>query len=458
MRARPFACCCACCAVALPLASLLAQSSDRKSRILGVVGDSVNEAPLRNAEVIVAGLTPTFITDSLGRFTIDSVPPGRYQIGVFHPVLESLGVTLATAPFVVGPDSAAIVNLSVPSVATLVHQYCGAKQSTSMPSSFAGLVLDPETDAPVAGAKVSLAWTDITVNKESGVVRTPHEVHTETNSSGFFKLCAIPSNLNGTLQATRGNASTPEVPVTMRGALLAFQTMSIPSNAESLATGVVTGRVIFEDGKPVAGARLQIPASGVSTATRDDGGFNLTGVQTGTQVLVAMNLGSATAAGPINVTSRQPTNVLVTLAPKVNTLDPVLITARRDVALEKAGFNSRKRTLHGYFITREDIDRRKPSHLSDMLRNLPGVTVSYQRGGVVISGRSAVRSSCTSVIIDGFEWRGLQPGDLDNVVNPDDVIGLEVYEAYDAPPQYDRFDRGCLTLMIWRQVRSKVQN
>jgi carboxypeptidase family protein/TonB-dependent receptor-like protein len=458
MRALPIACCCACCAVAIPLTSPLAQNSDRKSRILGVVGDSVNEAPLRNAEVIVSGLAPTFSTDSFGRFTIDSVPPGRYQIGVFHPVLESLGITLATSPFVVGPDSAAIVNLSVPSVTTLVRRYCGAKQTPSTPSSFAGLVLDPENDAPIAGAKVSLAWTQITVSKQSGVMRTPHELHTETNSSGFFKLCALPSDLDGTLQVTQGNASTPEVPVTMRGALLAFQTMSLRSKAEALATGVVTGHVFLEDGQPVAGARVQIPVSGVSVVTREDGAFRLTGVQTGTQVLIAMNLGFATAAGPINVTSREPTDVVVTLAPKVNVLDPVLITARRDVALEKAGFNSRKRTQHGYFITREDIDRRKPNNISDMLRNIPGVTVSYQRGGVVISGRSAVRTTCTSVIIDGFEWRGMQAGDLDMVVNPDDVIGLEVYEEYDAPAQYNRYDRGCLTLMIWRQVRSKVKN
>lgn len=43
------------------------------------------------------------------------------------------------------------------------------------------------------------------------------------------------------------------------------------------------------------------------------------------------------------------------------------------------------------------------------------------------------------------------------IANPDDVIGLEVYQPYDAPAQFQRFDRGCLTLMVWRQVRSKVK-
>lgn len=329
MRSLPIACC-ACCALALPLASAMAQNSVRKSRIVGVVGDSVNEAPLRGAEVLVSGVAATVTTDSLGRFTIDSVAPGSYQVGVFHPLLASLGITLATKPFVVGPDSAGVVHLAVPSVATLVHRYCGAKQTASAPSVIAGL-------------------------------------------------------------------------------------------------------------------------------TRDDGAFRLAGVLTGTQVLVARNLSFATAVEPINVTSREPIDVVVTLAPKINVLDPVLITARRDVALEKSGFNARKRTRYGHFITGEDISRRKPNNISDMLKNLSGVTVTHQPGGVVISGRSSARNSCTSVFIDGFEWRDLKAGDLDMIVNPDDVIGLEVYQPYDAPAQFQRFDRGCLTLMVWRQVRSKVK-
>lgn len=456
MRSLPIACC-ACCAFALPPASAIAQNSARTSRIVGVVGDSISEAPLRGAEVLVSGLTATAITDSLGRFTIDSLAPGSYQVGVFHPLLESLGITLATKPFIIGPDSAGVVNLAVPSAATLAHRYCGSKQSTSGPSVVAGLVLDPDSDAPVAGAKVSLAWTEITITKESGVARTPHERRTETNSSGFFKLCAVRSDLDGTLQVTHGNASTPEVPVTLGGALLAFEIMSIPSKAGSRATGVVTGRVVTEDGKPVSGARVDIPVSGVSAVTRDDGAFRLTGVLTGTQVLVARNLSFATAVEPVNVTSREPIDVVVTLAPKINVLDPVLITARRDVALEKTGFNARKRARYGHFITGEEITRRKPNNISDMLKNLSGVTVTYQRSGVVISGRSTARNSCTSVFIDGFEWRNLKAGDLDMIVNPDDVIGLEVYQPYDAPAQFQRFDRGCLTLMVWRQVRSKVK-
>ena len=154
---------------------------------------------------------------------------------------------------------------------------------------------------------------------------------------------------------------------------------------------------------------------------------------------------------------RAPSELVVTLAQQGRTLDPVLITARRDVVLEKSGFNARKRIRNGHFFTREDIDRRKPNKISEMLQNLSGVTVSYQRGGVVITGRSGTMSTCSRVFVDGFEWRDIRPGDLDNILNPDDLIGLEVYQPYETPASFKGFDRGCVTLVAWRQARAEAK-
>jgi hypothetical protein len=450
-------------ATALPLAAAAAQNSfAHPARIVGAIADSVSGGPLQGADVVASGVAVPVKTDSLGRFTIDGLAPGTYQVGVFHPLLESLGITLATKPFVVGPDSAGVVNLAVPSVPTLVRRYCPTEQTTATPAAIAGRVLDPDDDEPIPGAKVTLAWTELFVSKTTGVVRTPHELHVDTNASGFFKVCGLPSDLDGTLQVNRGDATTPEIPVTMNGALLDFQSVAIPAHGEAKKVGVVTGHVLSPLGKPVGGARVEIPMSSVSTTTRDDGTFRLVGVLAGTQMLVARSLSYATAAEPINVTSREPLDVTLTVGNKVNLLDPVLVTARRDYALDKAGFTARKRAGAGYFFTREDIDRRQPNNITDMIKGLPSVTVSYQRGGTVVRGRGGVTSlysasaPCTRVFIDGFEWRDLQPGDLDMFVNPDDVIGLEVYQSGDVPNQFRRLDRGCLTMVVWTQFRGKA--
>lgn len=449
-------------AALLPLV-VAAQNGPRNSRIVGVIADSVDGAPLQGADVIVSGVAQPVKTDSLGRFIVDSLPPGTYQVGVFHPLLESLGITLATRPFVIGPDSAGVVNLSVPSVPTLVRRYCSDGPSQSTPSAIAGRVLDPDSDAPISGAKVSLAWSDVAVSKVTGVVRTPHELSAETNEMGFFKICGLPSDLDGTLQASRGDITTPEIPITLNGALLGFQSLSIPQPAGARSTGIVMGRVLSPSGKPVPSARIEIPAAGVSTQTRDDGSFRLGGVASGTQMLVARSLSFSTAAEPINVSAREPVDITLTLGDKVTSLDPVLVTARRDYALDKSGFTARKRAGGGHFFTREDIDRRDPNSITDMVKNLPSVTVTRVRGGTVVRGRGGITSMysapppCTRVFIDGFEWRDLQPGDLDMFVNPDDVIGLEVYQAGEVPSQFRKFDRGCLTLVVWTQFRAKAK-
>ena len=272
----------------------------------------------------------------------------------------------------------------------------------------------------------------------------------------------MPSELDGTLQVTRGELTSPELPITMNGALLDFQSVTLPVRSGPRKDGIVLGHVLSPAGKPVSGARVEIPMSAVSATTRDDGSFRLVGVQSGTQMLVARSLSFGTAAEPINVTAREPVDVSITLFDKVNVLDPVLVTARRDLALEKSGFSARKRAGAGYFFTREDIDKRQPNNITDMLKNLPIVNVSSRRGGTVITRRGGITSmysavpSCTNVFIDDFQWQNMGPGDLDMFVNPDDVIGIEVYRGEDVPARFRRFGQGCVALVLWTQFRGKA--
>lgn len=454
------AACFAACAVTLPFVSALAQSGGRSARIVGVIGDSLSATPLRGAEVVVTGSARSATTDSLGRFTIDSLTPGTYQVGVFHPLLESLGITLATQPFTVGNDSAAIVNLGVPSVPTLVRRYCGPGGAPDVPAVVAGRILEADTDIPVADAKVSLAWADVTVTKEAGVTRTPHVRQTETDASGFFRICQVPSSLSeATIQATRAGMSTPEVPVEINNSLLFYQSLAFgPGTSAAQAVGTVSGRVEGADARPIAGARIEVLRSGVAAVSREDGSFTLGGVATGTQLLIARQLGFDVLRTPINVTSREPTIVNLTLGRAINVMDPVLVVARANYTLERSGFNSRKRSGTGYYFNREDIEKRQPNYITNLLVNIPEMTVAQSRGGSVVQRRRRViggAPSCTRLYVDGFEWRNLGPGDLD-VINPEDVIGLEVYPGQVVPAQFrDPFDRGCVTLVVWTQMRGK---
>src|SRR5438067_9534734 len=95
-----------------------------RGMITGVVVDSLNGRYLSGAEVIVQGANVTRVTDSLGKFRVDSLLPGTYQVGVFHPLLDTLGTSLATQPFYLGADSSSFVMLAIPSAKTIIRRAC----------------------------------------------------------------------------------------------------------------------------------------------------------------------------------------------------------------------------------------------------------------------------------------------------------------------------------------------
>ena len=318
-----------------PVEGVLGQNAPAKtSRITGIVMDSVRGVGLQGADVMVSGLSSTATTDSLGRFAIEGIPPGTYEVGVFHPVIEALGLTLTTKPFVLGRDSTGIANLAIPSGKTLARRYCGSELTQAGPAAVAGRVRDPDDDTPVPGATVSLAWVDIAVSGRTRLVQTPHELHTETDSSGFFKFCGLPEDLDGTVQATHSRVSTGQVPVVTSGNPLTFENLAIARPRVIVARGIVSGTILSADGKPLVGARVEAQPSGVSNVTRYDGYFSLGEVPTGTQLLVVSHAGFAPVSVSVNVTSRQPTDIRVTLEPSIKINDPAMGTARQNYALE----------------------------------------------------------------------------------------------------------------------------
>jgi len=182
--------------------------------------------PVPSAEVLVYRLTKTApaeytridldsaTTDSAGKFRIDSLAPGTYQVGVFHPLLDTLGISLSSRPFHVGADSTSFVILAVPSATTIIHMACpivGPRDKGT--SAVIGHVIDPESLQPVSGVDVSIAWTQLVVSKEVGVRRTPRVIRDSTDAQGGFKLCGLPSGMQATLQARRAGSVTAEIPI-----------------------------------------------------------------------------------------------------------------------------------------------------------------------------------------------------------------------------------------------------
>src|ERR1700722_4024514 len=90
-------------ALMLATVPLAAQSPSRLSTVRGTVVDSLHNRPLAGASISVDGTGATAMTDSLGRYRIDSVPSGTHRIAVYHPLFDSLAVELYTEPMAIAP-------------------------------------------------------------------------------------------------------------------------------------------------------------------------------------------------------------------------------------------------------------------------------------------------------------------------------------------------------------------
>ena len=65
-----------------------------QATIVGTVYDSLSvHGPLPRAQIVLVGRSRYVQADSLGRFRIEGLAPGRYSLGLLHPVLDSFDLS-----------------------------------------------------------------------------------------------------------------------------------------------------------------------------------------------------------------------------------------------------------------------------------------------------------------------------------------------------------------------------
>ena len=439
----------------------------------GVVVDSVHAGPLVHALVSVDGTARMSFTDTIGRFLVDSIPPGQHRVLVEHPMLDTLGISLVTPPLQISANMVTQTVIAVPSGEYLVSLFCPAARRALGPGALVGRVREPDTDSAAVGARVSFVWYDPDppgLPSTLRVTKKPPRVREATvGDDGTYRLCGLPEKYEGKLQAQRKDGGeTAEVTVTQDLGLLALRSMSVAARPKVVAaagdTGAVqaprgrarvSGTVVNRAGAPVANARVGLMGSSAATMTKANGEFVLDSLPAGTQALVVRQLGYSPTEVPVALSARTPTRVTVKLGVLVPQLTPVEVTSRREEGLQKVGFLDRKRTsAGGHFITPEEMERRKPIKFSDVLRTMPGLSVSESNGQAMItSTRSAQGNGCVTVYVDGAPWQQIEPGDLDTFVQPNEVAAVEVYNGASIPAQFTTPGQSCAAVVVWTKTR-----
>lgn len=429
-------------------------SAARSGVVTGFVIDSIARSPLAEATVqLIAADNPsaaplTAVTDSLGRYSIKDVSSGRYKIGFFHALLDSLGVEAPLRDIVIAGDVVVRVDLNIPSPAKINTAICGARASLDSSSLIIGVVRNAQTLGPIEGAKVSAQWLELSF-KSHGLFRNIRRISATTGDNGWFAMCNVPNAGMVSMLASHNADSTDMVELQVPADRFIRREIYLgPSRA---VDGRLTGTVIATvGGKPLSGAQVSI-AGGPQARTNDSGEFILTGAPVGTRMLEVHALGFYPERRRVDIV-KNAAPVRISLVTLKSVLDTVMILAKRlPSGPDDGGFQMRRKRGIGHFLTPQDVMRFAPVNTSDMFRLVPGVRTTLDSfGQAILQMRGAFAEYCEpSIFINGADLSFLQSEEVDHWVHPNEIAGIEVYTESNAPPQFQHGLGGCGSIVIW---------
>jgi hypothetical protein len=282
-----------------------------------------------------------------------------------------------------------------------------------------------------------------------------------SDSLGAFRLSGTPgSTLNLTLIAAgfRDDSATVVLPrsrAVLRDFVMVSETTPLPEPNPS--DRVLRGRVTDSEQTPLAYANIQVNG-GRRYVSDDSGRFVLPIPGTGAFTLLVRRIGFE----PEQVTfdSFPAASVRVQLKAVARALPEQRVTGRAAfVSLDLAGYYGRMRDAerginHGYFLTPEDFELRKPTLLTNMAEGLPAVRVWHHPLDPKKNMIEGVNRCRMTVYLDRVRIVGKlgnMPDDYVNeLIQPTDIAAMEVYpRAVGAPPQYQAMNGTCGVVLIW---------
>lgn len=159
-----------------------------------------------------------------------------------------------------------------------------------------------------------------------------------------------------------------------------------------------------------------------------------------------------TTSDSVRVEQRQTVQVEIKLSTGDVELAPLTVTAKTEPPhsrqLDQEGFYDRERMGFGKFLTQYEIQQKQPLETSEVFRGVPGVglvpaggthyNLVITRGGDNCSPR---------VMVDNM---AVDQQDMDSLVKPQDIAGIEVYRGpSEIPGRWMGQRSACGLVVIW---------
>jgi hypothetical protein len=442
------------------------------ARVTGIVFDSLGSRPLSEATVQLIEASPgrhsyAAISDSLGRFAIDSVHAGNYIVGFLHPLLDTLGIGAPYDSISVAEGSETRVALAVPAERPLARAICGDGVKQDSIGMIVGHVRDAVTGAPMAGSAVTLEWPTLVFGSGGPHTETRY-LRGSTTAEGWFAMCGL-SEDEYQLHAEKGARSTGLIDVAIRThdiarlSLLLGADPSAPAPDSASRSGAsLSGIVTAHDGRLLEGVQVIVDGSAASATTDARGAFALSGLPDGTRMAEARALGYEPVRVRVEPSRTEPRSVTIAMGKRVATLDAVTVFGKHSRRMrDLTGFAERKQKGFGRFMTRQEIDDRNVFSACELLRRFPGITVmddgttgctanirGSTTGASPLGTRSAPHLCEPTVYQDNVPFSGTL-SEFTRTVLPKDIMGIEVYTSATEPPQ---FMGPCGVIVVWTRV------
>jgi outer membrane receptor for ferrienterochelin and colicin len=247
--------------------------------------------------------------------------------------------------------------------------------------------------------------------------------------------------------------------------------------------------VVVEDngGERVSGASVELIVDGRSRraqASSDSGAFRFTVLPYESYQIRVVHPGYRQVTTPVmnmrtlGLRDAGTLSIEVRVSASTVALAPVTVLARStgQPPMVQAFHRRRERRMGGYFITRDDLDRRGGIQLTDVLREVPGITLRTAGGSVFslvvhFRGAGVADGDCPAQIyvdgvlanrrvlrepaaVDSSERRVGRVADdgwgIDNIVSPSSIEGIEIYKGIGGVPvEFMSRDAKCGVIAIW---------
>lgn len=449
------------------LSSPVDAQGDGHGRVEGRVVDSVYRRPLPGVRVIALSTgsqrdtRDSAVTDSVGRYHIDALPAGRYTVGFESPLLDSLEIALPPREASVAPEGTATVDLAVPPAVKLRGAVCSGATLPPETGALFGHVVSAETESPLAGVVVALAWWEREVDRTT--LRATSRIRTasvSTDDGGWYRVCGVPTDTWLSLQLQHEGRTGPPLRALIGDTLgIAIRHFSFsmvgsraiadsgsagaPGDDAPLAGTAMLGGVVRGIGdNPLSGAEVRVPGTEAVDHTDAQGHYSLRGLPAGTQVLEVRRIGYGATETSVELRSGVSVNRDVRMQRIVN-LDSIRVVAKRTRYVEFSKLQE-KSVYGGVFLGPEDLEQAHVAMTSDLLWRIPGFRVlGNGPDAIVVSARGGSFRECrANVVVNGA------PNWPINDVSPMNVGAIAAYPQ-GGPPDVYYGGTYCGVILIW---------